>query len=576
MQRIKDHKTPYLIDPFHHLGPKRKRLLDSSWAGVFRRYIRPILPVHLLAQHFSHDTGRPTNELVAMMGAMILQQMHDLTDEETQEQFAFNIQWHYALDITTESDKDAYVCLKSLWNMRHIMTENGLYEEVFKAVSDHLSKVFEVDTRLQRIDSVHIFSNMRHLGRIGIFTATIQKFLRNLKRHHPDLFETLDKSLRDKYLSKGKEAVFSMVKPSESARTLREVAGDLFTVVEGFRVYPEVRSMTSYQLMVRVLKEQCTIKEDKNTLKVEIKSNKEVPSDSLQNPSDPDAGYDGHKGKGYQAQIAETYTKAEGDDTLRIITHVKVQPAHESDAKAVEPYLEDVQERQMKPLEVLADSLYGSDGNCELAKEKGVDLVSPCMGAPPRGERTLSDFEFHEDGRIAHCPMGHEPIKTKHKKNRFTALFDARSCEGCPYEGGCPAKKGERGYYVRYDKKSMRLAQRRAAEGTEEFRDRYRFRAGIEGSISELDRKTGVKKLRVRGKKAVRFCVFLKATGLNVFRVAAYRRKKWKRKESLATGVMGSRLVMVGSLIDVLVWRRMWARLKGRFGFESQDVVLAA
>ena len=86
MRRVKDHNTPYLIDPFHYLGPKRRRLLDSSWAGVFRRYVRPILPVHLLARHFSPDTGRPTNELVAMMGAMILQQMHDLTDAETQEQ----------------------------------------------------------------------------------------------------------------------------------------------------------------------------------------------------------------------------------------------------------------------------------------------------------------------------------------------------------------------------------------------------------------------------------------------------------------------------------------------------------
>ena len=288
MQRIKDHKTPYLIDPFHYLGPKRRRFLDSSWAGVFRRYVRPILPVHLLARHFSPDTGRPTNELVAMMGAMILQQMHDLTDAETQEQVAFNLQWHYALDIATEGDKDAYVCLKSLWNIRHIMTEHGLYEEVFKVVSGHLARVFEVDTRLQRIDSVHIFSNMRHLGRIGIFAATIRRFLRDLQRHHPDLFETLDEGLREKHLSKGKEEVFSMVRPSESGRTLKEVAEDLFTLVGGFKDHPEICSMTSYRLMVRVLKEQCTVKGDKGSPKVEVKPNKEVPSDSLQNPSDPE------------------------------------------------------------------------------------------------------------------------------------------------------------------------------------------------------------------------------------------------------------------------------------------------
>lgn len=34
-----------------------------------------------------------------------------------------------------------------------------------------------------------------------------------------------------------------------------------------------------------------------NSPKVTVKPNKEVSSDSLQNPSDPDVGYDGHKGK---------------------------------------------------------------------------------------------------------------------------------------------------------------------------------------------------------------------------------------------------------------------------------------
>ena len=81
---------------------------------------------------------------------------------------------------------------------------------------------------------------MRHLGRIGIFAATIQRFLKDLKRHHPDLFETLDEGLREKHLSKGKEEVFSMVRPSESGRTLKEVAEDLFTLVGGFKDHPEI------------------------------------------------------------------------------------------------------------------------------------------------------------------------------------------------------------------------------------------------------------------------------------------------------------------------------------------------
>ncbi len=67
----------------------------------------------------------------------------------------------------------------------------------------------------------------------------------------------------------------------------------------------------------------------------------------------------------------------------------------------------------------------------------------------------------------------------------------------------------------------MRVAKRLATEQTSEFKDRYRWRAGAEATISELDRRTGVKRLRVRGFKAVRFSATLKAIGINLFRAAA-------------------------------------------------------
>ena len=63
-----------------------------------------------------------------------------------------------------------------------------------------------------------------------------------------------------------------------------------------------------------------------------------------------------------------------------------------------------------------------------------------------------------------------------------------------------------------------------------EFRDRYRFRAGIEGTMSQLDRLTGIKNLRVRGMSAVSFAAYLKAAGINIIRAAAYRNRENRRK----------------------------------------------
>ena len=389
-----------------------------------------------------------------------------------------------------------------------------------------MAKVFKVNTDKQRIDSVHIKSNMRRLGRISIFTTSINKFLVNLKRSHKDLFDTVDKVIIEKYLPEKALNCFSMVKPSESAKTLTSLSADLFDLVQQFKDHPEVKEMRSYKVLERVLKEQCNVNVSDDKKPVEVKKPKDIPSDSLQNPSDPDATYSGHKGQGYQAQIMETYCKDEDtkEKSLNLITHVHVEPAHESDANALIPAIKSTEEHNLAPGEVLADALYGSDENCEKAKQLGVEVVAPTMGSKKENTISLSDFEVNEKRVIISCPQGHAPVRTKKKKLRHSAAFDSRHCTNCPNQNNCPVKLGKRHHYLHYTEKEMRLEQRRAYEQTDEFKDRYRWRAGVEGTMSEYDRKTGVKHLRVRGLKAVRFYVTLKAIGVNIFRATAVRR----------------------------------------------------
>jgi hypothetical protein len=85
-----------------------------------------------------------------------------------------------------------------------------------------------------------------------------------------------------------------------------------------------------------------------------------------------------------------------------------------------------------------------------------------------------------------------------------------------------PGRRG--GTIFGTDDKAMRLAMKRASERSLEFKDRYRYRAGVEATMSEFDRQTGVKQLRVRGSLAVRVSAKLKALGLNIFRAACARK----------------------------------------------------
>jgi len=563
MIHIKDHKTPDMFDPFPFLGPKRKQRIEESWAKVFREHILTTLPVEKIFSKYDPVFGAPTKELYAMIGLMVIQHMHDLTDEEAVDQFAYNLQWHYALNITSTADAAAYVSPKTLWNMRDLLIERNLYQVIFEEVAKKLADVFKVDVAKQRFDSVHIFSNMRHLGRLGLFVKTIKKFLVNLKRHHKDLYESLETAITDRYMTKQGDAVFSMVKPSESINTLATLANDVFTLVERFRGNEPVITMNTYQLLARLLKEQCIVERvDTHTTQVSVKANKDVPSDSLQNPSDPDAGYDGHKGKGYQVQVAESYGTSEDTDTLNLITSVIVEPAHKSDAHALIPLIEATTELGLKPKEVTVDSLYGSDENCEKAKTMGVEVVSPVMGKLGKDSVPLTEFAMNSENEITFCPEGCAPLKTRSKDDNHSALFSKKTCRSCSRKNACPTMPGKKGRYLRYDDKAIRLALRRAQEDTPEFRDRYRFRAGIEGTMSQLDRLTGFKNLRVRGLSAVSFAAHLKAAGINIIRAAAFRNRENEGEPALIAALsmlscaVKERLQIVSATIRH--WTSLW------------------
>jgi len=577
-------KSGLIIAPFTHLGKKRMALLKKSWADVFRQDILPCLPVDELTVHYSQDQGRPTKELYSVMGLMILQQMHNLDDEEAVNQFCFNIQWHYALNITDTDDTHAYICPRTLWEMRSLMSEHQLDAKVFEVVNTHLADIYAVDTSLQRIDSTHLFSNMKSLGRISLFVTTIKRFLKNLKRQHLDSYKTLDKELCKRYLSAKGDAAFASTTPEHAGRKLVDLAEDLWTLINTFNAQDEIIAMTCYKHLLRLFDEQCEYTNDdddtaaaiecegndpaESTSTTEADNGKDEPSelvstietddgkdepsesvsttetddgkdepkavkpkagteiagDSLQNPSDPDATYDGHKGQGYQAQIMETCAETAGEKTLSLITYVYVEPAHIHDSHALIPAIKQTQENGLAPEHLLADAAYGGDDNVLESAELGVALISPVLGNPKDGKIGLEAYLSEDNDDAILCPQKHSPIqKSRGKNNAYSAMFSSKHCAECPMLESCRVQAGKKGYYLRYTAKEIRLAKRRSYEKSKGFRSIYAMRAGIEASNSEAKQTTGLSRLRVRGLKAVTFAVTMKLLGVNIRRIAAFK-----------------------------------------------------
>jgi hypothetical protein len=524
MITAKDHSSGLLFDLWDHIGPKRRKLLDRSWAGLFRNYLLHELPVERIAHHFTEYSGRPSKELYSMAGMLILQQLQDLSDEETQRALAFNLDWQYALDILDDSDASTYISERTIRNYRKIVLDEGLAPIVFGESTKRLAKEFGVDTTIQRLDSTHIQSNMRKLGRARLFAAAIRKFLRKLARSHPEAFLTsIKKELADRYLAKNSDSCFSRVKPSEVSRTLSQVSQDLLFLTQSFSDNEVIREMLEYKMLERVLREQCTVTGSGPEAKVALKPPKEVSPDSLQNPSDPDAGYDGHKGQGYQAQFMETYQTGERDPKVpNLITYVEVEPADKHDAHALQPAIDDTAKRDCCPKQITCDTHYGSDDNILKALEKGVVVIAPVAGETPDKKITLAHFSPDpRTGFLTGCPEGHAPMTMrKTQTDRFIATFCKKTCQACPRQGDCPVLPEKKAACLRYDLPALRSSLRRAWEQTPEFKKAYGWRSGIEGTNSQFKSQLGGGRLRVRGMELVRLVVSFKALGLNILRCA--------------------------------------------------------
>ena len=62
MFTLRDRRTGELFDRWSDFGDKRRRLMEQSWAGVFRNHLLVELPVDDLCRHLDERMGRPSKD----------------------------------------------------------------------------------------------------------------------------------------------------------------------------------------------------------------------------------------------------------------------------------------------------------------------------------------------------------------------------------------------------------------------------------------------------------------------------------------------------------------------------------
>jgi hypothetical protein len=447
--------------------------------GVMRRSILKLLPAEKLGERFHEFLGRPSKELYAMCGLMLLAEFRDLTIDQAASAWSFDASVQYALNLPRDRQ---YLCARTLDTYRQLLREDESAQGIFEEVTAALVQELGVEIGRQRLDSTHVLSNMAKFGRLKLLAVTTKRFMTQLKRHHLEDYEALPEEIRVRYgVAESRIFGFGSKNPVPREEALQTVGEDMVVLLERFAEMAAIASRSSYKAMDRVFKEHCEVNA-RGRMKLTDKALDEngQSSRTLQNPSDEGAGYSGHKGSGYQVQLAQTCGHSEEGPGL--IVGCVPQSAAESDSGAVAHVIEQQQRMGTLPEEQLADTAYGSETNVALCAAVHVTLIAPVPGRASAQKSKLA--------------AGNQQVAT-------STLTWAE--------------------------------QRRAEQESDDWRKRYALRSGIEGVNEALDRTTGMKALRVRGKRAVHMAIYLRVTGWNIKTAAAILKNRARRSSTSST-----------------------------------------
>ena len=529
--------------------------LQKSWAEWFRREVMPeLLAVEERFSGLYTDQGRPNWSVARLLAVCLLQHVDDLSDQQALDALSFDVRWQHALDLKAEQ---AYLSRRSLVEFRRRLVKRDPDGALMREVFDRICKLgldrLKVSTSHQRLDSTAVCSNIRGRGRLSLARETLRVFVRSLELCQRALLPATVRAWYD-----ADDAGWEQPETSgDAAGRLAEIGAWISDVLEVFKDDEDVRDREPYQLLRRLLEEHAdafgielsgaddeddppaggvldTPKRRKQSRKrrgKKRKSRKKASSGKARfwSPHDPDASF-GHKGLGYHVHITETCR----NDTTELLTDYDVVTAAQPDVGWTRPVIERLQDGNLAPETLYADGGYPTPADLVWASEQQVELCAPVHRGPmAKDAYSRADFEINDDGEVERCPAGHAPSRhgsressDSHSPRRsLHAFFDAETCRACPQRARCPARvpnhAGAREFRLDLAPELVARDRRFAEQDTEPWRERYRIRAGVEATMSELKRGHGLGRLRVRRLVRVRLQVAFKAIACNL--------KRWQR-----------------------------------------------
>jgi hypothetical protein len=184
------------------------------------------------------------------------------------------------------------------------------------------------------------------------------------------------------------------------------------------------------------------------------------------------------------------------------------------------------------PGEHVVDCGYVSADLLVASRRRGITLIGPMVAdrsaQARRGGYTQEAFTIDWDRRQVTCPRGAVSRTWSHhrpggKNEAIIVQFAAATCRACPVRGnGTTAARAGRQLFLRPREIHEALAAARAGQDSQHWKDRYKTRAGVEGTIAQATHVTGIRRARYTGLARTRLEHQAAAAAINLIRLDAW------------------------------------------------------
>jgi transposase len=393
----------------------------------------------------------------------------------------------------------------------------------------------------QRTDSTHVLAAVRVLNRLELVAETLRAALNALATVAPAWLQAVSPlAWYERYSRRIEESQLPKAKAAREAYAYT-VGEDGFLLLDALDT-PDapagLRELPSIEALRRTWQrhyERTARTSASPESRVRFKASRDLPpaAEGIESPYDVEARYR-HKRDtqwtGYMVHVSETCDPA----TPHLLTHVHTTPATVHEAQCTEPIQQALIDKGLPPQEHLVDAAYiSSELLVHSRDDQGIILRGPTRPSQGwqtqvEGAYTLEQFAVDWDQQQVRCPQGHLSVAWwEHGGGQgsrpIIAEFDKHTCGTCPVRPRCTRAK-HTGRRLRLPPQNQYEALQAAQtwSASEEGQQRYKRRAGVEGTLSQGVRAFGLRRTRYGGVAKTHLQHVAIAAAINIDRLVAW------------------------------------------------------